>query len=225
MFQNLTFTPQEMANITWAQLQPPAEALVKRPVTAARLPAWLLDWSDFSRLVSEVSQRRYVAFTGNTTDAIAVQQYNAFLDEIYPAAQAVEQQLKQKLLASGLQPAGMEIPLRNMRLEADLFRPENLPLLGEELKLANEYDQIIGAQTVTWEGQELTIAQLNVLLLEPERVTRESAWRLAMERQLADRARLNDVWQRMLALRQQIARNAGKPHFPHVALDRRPRYR
>jgi oligoendopeptidase F len=201
-----------MAKITWVDLAPLASELAERRLAAA-LTTWLQDWSDFSRLVSEISQRRYVAFTGNTTDSAAEQQYNAFLDEIYPAAQAVEQQLKQKLLASRLQPAGMEIPVRNMRLEADLFRAENLPLLSQELKLANEYDQIIGAQTVPWEGRELTIAQLKPVLQEPERLRRESAWRLMMERQLADRAQLNDLWQRMLSLRQQLARNAGKPNY------------
>ena len=67
--------------------------------------------------------------------------------------EAAEQELKQKLLESGLEPAGFEIPLRNMRAEAALFREANLPLLVENRKLGSQYNKISGAQTVQWEGQ------------------------------------------------------------------------
>ena len=55
---------------------------------------------------------------------------------------------------------GFEIPLRNMRAEADLFRAANLPLLAEQQKLAIQYDKIYGAQTVNWEGEEITLTRL-----------------------------------------------------------------
>ena len=77
------------------------------------------------------------------------------------------QKLKEKLLESGLQPAGFEIPLRNMRAEADLFREENLPLQSEQQKLNLDYDKIIGAQSVEWEGQDLTISQTRQKLQDP----------------------------------------------------------
>lgn len=208
-----SFSPHDLVSLTWAQIEPWGRDLLRRSVSAVTLESWLMDWSDFSRLISEISQRRYVAFTVNTEDKIAEQQYSAYLEEIYPAAQEIEQRLKQKLLRSGLVPAGWEIPLRNIRAEVELFRPENLPLLSEELKFANEYDQIVGAQTVEWEGQERTIAQLSPILQEPDRVRRQHAWDLAMERQLADRDHLNDLWQRMLDLRVRIARNADQPDF------------
>ena len=67
---------------------------------------------------------------------------NQFLDGIFPNVMAAEQKLKEKLLASKLEPKGFEIPLRNMRAEADLFRAANLPLLAEQQKLAIEYDKI-----------------------------------------------------------------------------------
>jgi oligoendopeptidase F len=207
------YSPADYARLTWDELAPLAGELAERPLTAATLDAWLMDWSDFSRLVAELSQRRYVAFTVNTEDELAEQQYNAYIELIYPAAQEAEQRLKEKLLASGFEPHGLEVPLRNLRLEAELFRQENLPLLSEEQKLNNEYDQIIGSQTVQWKGQELTIAQVYPIYQSPERDTRQQAWTLAMQRQLADRPRLVEIWQRLLTLRQKIARNAGKGDY------------
>ena len=113
---------------------------------------------------------------------------NTFIGEVYPQVEAAEQQLKQKLLDSRLEPPGFEIPLRNMRAEAALFREDNLPLLVENRKLGSQYNKIIGAQTVPWEGQELTLQQMRPIAQNPDRAVRERAWRLAANRWLADRA-------------------------------------
>jgi oligoendopeptidase F len=127
--------------------------------------------------------------------------------------EAAEQKLKQKLLASNLEPAGFEIPLRNMRAEAALFRETNLPRLVENRKLSSEYDKIVGAQTVQWEGREFTLQQMRPIAQNPDRVVRERAWRLASDRWLADRSTLNELWAKTVPLRKQIALNAGCTDF------------
>lgn len=206
-------SPQDLFNLTWSQVEPIAKELVERPVTQANIESWLMDWSDLSRTVSETYQRRYVASTLDTTDPIVQERYAAYLDDIHPNWQAAEQKLKEKLLASGLQSKGMQTPLRNMRAEAALFREANLPLLSEELKLGTEYDQIIGAQTVTWEGQEVTLMQLLPVFLEADRTKRQRAWELAAGRRLQDRSALNDLWARYMDVRRKIPANADLPDF------------
>lgn len=204
---------QDFMRWSWEDIQPHFVALLQQPLSAANVSGWLADWTRLSDLISERYARLNVAVTADTTDAAAEAEYNAFLENIYPAVQAADQQLKQKLLESGLEPADFTIPLRKMRTEAALFRQENLPLLTEERKLSSEYNKIIGAQTVIWEGEELTLQQLRKVLQSPERERREVAWRLASERQLADRSALNDLWQRMLRLRIKLAENAGFPDY------------
>ena len=56
-----------------------------------------------------------------------------------------------------------------MRAEADLFRSANLPLLAEQQKLAIQYDKIYGAQTVKWEGEEITLTRLAMNFQQPDR--------------------------------------------------------
>jgi oligoendopeptidase F len=199
--------------LQWQQVEPFFQDLISTSLSEDNVEYWLQTWSEVSRLVEEVYQRGYVAITVNTTDQAAAQRYNAFLDEIHPKAQAAHQQLKEKLLASGLEPAGMTIPLRNMRAEAAIFRQDNLALLSEDLKLASEYDRLIGAQTISWEGEEKTIPQLQTIYETPDRINREAAWRKAASRQLADRDALNNLWIRLLAVRRQIAENAGFPDY------------
>lgn len=203
----------EFSAWSWDQIEPHYRDLIARPLSQSNLHAWLLEWSHLSKLVSETKNRMYVATTVDTTDTAAEQSYSHFLDEIYPKTQAADQTLKQKLLESGLEPENFTIPLRNLRDQADLFREANLPLLSEELKIITEYDKVFGAQTVEWEGQELTIYQLQPVYMELDRSRREQAWRLAAARQLADRQAINSLWRRALALRLKIAANAGMPDY------------
>jgi oligoendopeptidase F len=209
----MTFSfPQNAGQLmgwTWAEISPLYQDLENRPLSAANLKEWLTDWSDLSAHVSELYSRLYVTTTRNTADKEASGCLDRFLDKIFPASMQAEQNLKHKLLKTGLEPEGFDIPLRNMRAEAALFRAANLPLLAEEQKLNTEYDGIRGAQTVTWEGAEVTLPQLSRIYQDPDRSRRECAWRLDADRQLADRGAIHSLWVKLLALRQQIAGNAG----------------
>ncbi|HEX9092153.1 MAG TPA: M3 family metallopeptidase, partial [Anaerolineales bacterium] len=201
--------PQVFMQWNWSQFEPYFEDLSRQALSSGNLDDWVMEWSDLSRIISEMNVRLLVATTVNTADQEAKQRFNTFLDQVFTPAQVNNQVLKRKLLESGLQPEGFEIPLRNMQVEAEIYRKENLPLLTEEKKLVNEYDEIIGAQTVEWEGKEVTPTQLQTVYLSLDRSRRERAWRLSMERKLADRHKLNGLWGRMLDLRGQIAGNAG----------------
>ncbi|MBP6298163.1 MAG: M3 family oligoendopeptidase, partial [Anaerolineae bacterium] len=136
-----------------------------------------------------------------------------FMESVYPRYATAANDLNEKLVRSELEPAGFDVPLRNLRSDLKIFREANLPLQTEESKLSLEYSKIIGAQTVEWEGKEVTLTQLAPVQQDPNRATRERAWKLTMERRLADRAPLNELWGKFLDLRDEQARNAGLPSY------------
>lgn len=199
---------QEFSSWSWSQIEPFFNELGASTISATTVNAWLADWTQLNDLLDEKHTRLYIATSVDTTDKVAEDRLHKFLDEVEPKAQAASQKLKQKLLDSKLEPKDFDIPLRNIRTEAALFRDKNLPLLTQEEKLSLEYDKIVGAQTVEWQGKELTISQLRPIYLEPDRATRERAWRLGSSRQLADRDGLNALWGKFIDLRRQIAANA-----------------
>lgn len=213
MLSPLPSTTDDFKNWPWEKIAPYAQELIARPLVASGLAQWMADWTQLSRLLFETYNRLYVATTLDTTDPEAESQYAAFIDGIFPRQMEMDQKLKEKLLASGLEPQGFEIPLRNMKAEAALFREANLPLLAEEMKLQTEYDKISGAQTVEWEGKEITVTQLRPVYQDENRAKRERAWLLGISRQLADREKLNALWVRFMNLRRQIAANAGLPDY------------
>lgn len=198
---------------SWPDIEPRYAELEARPLSPDTVDAFLLDWSSLAADLDEMGARLNIATTVDTADEEASTSYHRFLDEIYPRVQEAEQRLKEKLLASGLEPAGYAVPLAKMRAEAELFREENLPLQSEEAKLSEEYFKITGAQTVEWEGRELTLDQMRPLLQNSDRTVRERVWRAMTARQLHDREALNDLWRKLLALRRQMASNAGFPDY------------
>jgi oligoendopeptidase F len=213
MFDTLPQSALDSLDWKAEQLQPYLDDLLARPLTSENVEAWLEDWSALTKVVYEIYTRLSVATSVDTTDAAAEARMNAFLDNIYPALMLGMNALNQKLLTSGLKPAGFELPLRKIQVDAELFREENIPLSAEVNRLNIEFDKIIGAQTVTWNGEEKTLAQMQPLLQEPDRSVREKAWRLMIERSLHDRDTLNNLWVKYMALREQIAANADTPDF------------
>ena len=209
MFDTLPRTAHAVADWEWAQFAPYYADLEARALDAASVDAWLADWTRVAELLSELAARLNVATTQNTADEEADQRYRRYLDAIVPAREEAEFRLKQKLIASGLEPEDFAVPLRQMRGEVGLFRQENLPLLVQEAKLGLEYNRVVGTQTVEWAGEERTLAQLRALTQEADRPTRERAWRLASDRQLAARDTINGLWRQFMALRRQLAANAG----------------
>ncbi|NPV57277.1 MAG: M3 family oligoendopeptidase [Anaerolineae bacterium] len=204
---------QELLRLDWQDFEPATHELASTSLTSANVDAWLRDWTRWREVVSELYNRLYVGVTVDTQDKATESRFDHYMDIIYPKAEAFNQAMKQKLLDSGLSPAGFEVPLRNMRAEVELFRQANLPLIAEEQKLGNAFDKITGAQTILWEGKEYTYWQMRVVFQHPERATRERGWRMTHQRTLADRAALNELWAKFLAVRLKQAANAGYPDY------------
>ncbi|MEZ4671887.1 MAG: M3 family oligoendopeptidase [Anaerolineae bacterium] len=209
MFDTLPKDTATFMNWSWSQIEPYYDALATRELSAATVDTWLKEWTLLGELIGESYTRLYVATTVDTTDEAAVTRFHTYLGDIMEKVEPKEQILREKVIASGLNPPGFEIALRNMKTDVALFREANIPLNTEEQKLTNEYDRIVGAQTVQWEGQELTLMQLKPVFHTAERPTREQAWKLASERRLADRAELNKLWGQFLELRLKMTENVG----------------
>ncbi|MBE0409493.1 MAG: M3 family oligoendopeptidase [Anaerolineales bacterium] len=213
MFSKLPNTTHDFMEYSRSQIEPYFQELIEFHLNSTNLEEWLSQWTGVYFLIIETQNRLRVQTSKNTTDRGAELRYQKYLDEIFPQFQIADQKLKDKLLSAGLEPDRFEIPLRKMRSEADLYREENVPLLSEELKLSKEYDKIIGAQTTTWEGEEISITQLRPVYQDRDRERRQKAWQLAAERQLADREAINSLWRRFMELRAKLAANAGFDNY------------
>lgn len=209
MFNTLPENTQTFMDWNWAQIEPYFLDLEARKLTAANVDAWLADWSRLTDLIAESYSRLFIATTLDTTDKTAEKRFIDYMEQIIEPHEPHEQKLREQLLASGLEPKGFEIPLRAIRTDAALFREANIPLFTQERKLSNEFEAVIGAQSVIWEGEERTLPRMRPLYQNTDRAVREKAMRSVLERQLADREQINNYWKQLFEIRAQQAANAG----------------
>lgn len=222
--------PHSIKNIdphSWNSFQPYFAALQEYPLTQDNVQEWLTYWSDLSRLVWETAAWVYIEKSLDTTDTQKEQTFLDLINHVMPPAQMADQALKERLLAlevSDLGIPGMELVLRNLRNEADLYREENIPLQTEVSTLDNEYDKITGAMQANWDGEDKNLSQLAVFLKNKDRAVRQQVWDVISALWLGQREALNDIYGHMLKLRQQIAANAGLPDYRAYAFREKGRF-
>ena len=206
-------TPQELMHWKWQDFKPYYDDLLKTELSEKNISTWMAQWTQVSEASSELFERLYVATSVNTADEMAEENLKDYMENTYPQVSEMSQQLKEKLLKSGLVPEGFAIPMRNMRAEAALFRKENIALEVELNQLSIDLDKILGAQTVQWKGEEQTARQMEIVFRDKDRGERARGWELTRKRQLEDRQAIDENWVKLFKLRMQVAKNAGKASF------------
>jgi oligoendopeptidase F len=123
-----------------------------------------------------------------------------------------------------LEPARYEVLLRGSQADVELFRPENVPLETELAKLSQKYDQVAGAMSVRFEGEEKTLPQMARYQELQDRSVREGAWRAVAERRYKDAEAISGIYDEMIALRDRIGKNAGFENFVGYAFKSKHRF-
>lgn len=211
----MTHTYPDVNPLDWESIQPHVAALLAVDLTAGNVRAWLQAWSDLAAVLHEARVQISRAVSENTADAEADARFKQFVGEILPHLDRAEQALKEKWLARDGAASDRETALirRRFQAEADIFRPENVPLTSELRLLGKRYNEIVGGLNIEWEGESLTIPQAEMLLGDEDRAVRKAAWRRISDAYLAQRPALNDLFMAMLPKRRQIAANAGFEDF------------
>lgn len=213
MFDALPKTYDAVKDWGWDQFAPYFADLETRQLTADSVDPWLRDWTAVSNAASEILARARVATTQNTADADAEARLKLLMKTIHQPILRAADKLNRKLLDSGLTPANYEIPLRKARTSVEIFREENLPLMLDEQQVGLEYAKVTGAQTVTWDGEEVTLTELMTVFQDPDRQRRKAAFDLFASRWEQDRDAINHLWRKAFEIRQKIAQNAGFANY------------
>jgi oligoendopeptidase F len=220
----LPASPDAFAGASWSDIAPYYAALADAPLAAADAEAWLADWSRLEELVAEAGTKALIAYTCDTADPAKEQAYLRFFQEIVPQADAQQVRLARRLLDLEIARPDLQPVLEQFRSDVRIFREENIPLHAELEGLDAQYQKLTGGLSVDWDGEAKTIPQLQPLLQDADRAVRERAFRAGAEAYLAKRDELAGIFDRMYALRQQVARNAGFPDYLRYAFAAKHRF-
>ena len=203
---------------TWETLQPYFEELKSRPIQAAAdLERWMADRSELESALSEDMGWRYIRMTCDTQNEATTQAFQYFVSEIDPHIAPYDHELNQKLMNSpffeSLDQDKYSIYLRGVKRALEIFREQNIPLFTELSTKQQQYAAITGAMTVTLDGEEITLQRAADRLKRNDRAVREEAWRTIQDRRMQDHQKLDDLFDELLKLRTQVARNADFPNY------------
>jgi oligoendopeptidase F len=195
------------------------QLLLDRPIhSVVDFDQFLMDVSDLESFLSEDMAWRYINMTCDTQNEEHENAYLQFVQEIQPKLAPFEDKLNNKIIDCPFKSEKESdqayfIYFRSLQSAIDLFREENIPLQAELNTLAQEYSAIQGAMTIQWDEETITMQKASNLLMETDRELREKAWKLMNERRQLDSQKLEDLFDKMVAKRHQVAVNAGFANF------------
>jgi oligoendopeptidase F len=195
----------------WKSLEPFYQKLLEENLTAERVPEWLQAWSDLENIISEAWSVAHRAKNENTNDEAAEQSYLHLVENVDPHHQRTYQALTEKLLGVTNYvplPEHQQI-LRCFQVEAKLFREANIPIQQEINKLTTQFDKLNGSLMAELDGRQITLAEAQGLLSEPDRTLRERAWRAITAAKNSIAEECDEIFLKLLKLRRQLAHNAG----------------
>lgn len=212
------FIPEDFEVTTWETLQPFFQELLDRELPdATSLRRWFQDRSEIESILAEDAAWRYIKMTCDTADEKANTRYTEFVQEIQPQIAPYSDLLNRKALdhpaLDQLTAPGYAIAIRSMRKDVAIFREENIAINTEIQTETQKYGQLTGAMTVTHEDQEMTLQQAAVYLQRTDRFLREEVYHKIQSRRLQDTEALDELYSKLIGLRQQVAVNAGFSNF------------
>ncbi|MDQ3048097.1 MAG: M3 family oligoendopeptidase, partial [Bacteroidota bacterium] len=224
-----SFLPADFQIDSWAKIEPFLRDLSSRDISSSgQLEKWLLDRSELEAVLSEDLAWRYIRMTCDTTDKALTDAFNFFVSEIEPNVAPYSNELNKKLISCAfldqLDGNKYRIFIRGVKKALELYREENIPLQTKIATESQKYGAITGSMAIEWEGKEITLQMAASLLKDTSREVREKVFTKMQIRREVEKDKLNVLFTELLALRHQVALNAGFKNYRDYKFDELGRF-
>ncbi|HET9057534.1 MAG TPA: M3 family oligoendopeptidase [Chitinophagaceae bacterium] len=212
------YFPGNFTITTWEALEPYFKELVERPINSvAELEQWIKDINEADAITNEDACWRQIKMTCDTENKQLEESFNFFYTEILPKMQPYVDKLNRKLVnctfTDQLDKEKYYTYLRSVKKNIELFRENNIPIQSELAVLQQQYGAIAGKMTVVVNNQEYTLQQASKFLENENRHLREEVYRKIFDRRLQDKEAMNDLFNKLVEKRNQLAINTGLPTY------------
>ncbi len=218
-FKPRNFLPETIDLTDTAQLAPVFDKLAAKldaVASVGELEACCAIIAKSCAALAESSSVHYIEMTCQTDDEAKEKAYMHIVEVVDPWLKPRQFALMQKLSQSPFftqLPAFYEVYRRSVEAQVKIYREENVARETQVAKLTQQYQKISGGMTVQFDGKEQTLARMGRIQEEPDRPRREAAWKTVAERRLLDADKLEELFDQLLVLRNEIAHAAGFSDF------------
>ena len=208
------FVTNDLIIDSWDKIKSLFDDLVERKISSAtELEKWMLDQSELAAVLEEDMAWRYIKMNIDTTDKDLAERFSFWIKEISPNTAPYSHKLNVKLVESPylkeLDQEKYRIYLRSVKNQIEIFREENIPLFTVMEEKQQEYGAISAKMSIEIDGEKMTMQKAAQLLKSTDRTKREEVYNKISNRRLQDEKALDNLFDELIALRQEIARNAG----------------
>ena len=218
------FVPEDLIIDSWIKIEPLFESLLNREILSAKhLEIWMLDRSELEAVLEEDMAWRYIKMNIDTTDKKLGDRFTFWIKEISPKMAPYSHQLNVKLVENTflneLDSDKYKIYLRGVKKSIEIFREDNIPLYTEMEAKQQEYGAISAKMSIEVDGETVTMQKAAQFLKDTNREKREEVYHKISERRLEDKEKLDVLFDELIALRQEIAKNAGYRNYRDYMFD------
>ena len=158
----------------------------------------------------------YIRYSCNTADEYYVKEHEYF-DEIGPEVSALLTEISNALLASPYR-AELEkvlgpVYFRYREVESKAMSPEIVEDMIEENKLCSEYSKLMAGLEFQFRGETYSRAALAGFFKDDDRETRKEAYEVFGKKMLEVAPQLDDIYDRMVKVRDRMAKKLGYKNF------------
>jgi len=212
------FVSENLVIDSWKKIKSLFDDLVEREISSVTdLEKWMLNRSELEAVLEEDMAWRYIKMNIDTTDKELGERFTFWIKEIAPKTAPYSHKLNVKLVESpflkDLEREKYRIYLRSVNKQIEIFREENIPLFTTMEQKQQEYGSISAKMSVEVDGEKLTMQKAAQLLKDTDRNKREEVFNKISGRRLQDEKALDDLFDELITLRQQIAKNAGFDNY------------
>ncbi len=211
------YLPEDFTIDSKDDVIPYFEELLTRSLNNVKdLKQWLQDNSELEAALSEDVCWRQINMTRDTENKEIEEHFTKFMMQIDPHLKPYAHKLNEKLIECPFTKEldeSYSIYLRSVKNQVALYRKENIPLEAEINVLAQQFGAITGKMAIEVDGKEFTLQQAAKFLQQPDRTRREEVYFKVAERRAQDRNKLDELFDKLLAKRHQVALNAGFENY------------
>ena len=184
----------------------------------ADLENFVFDYGEIYAVSSEDMAWRYIKMTIDTRDEKLQESYSDFVQNIQPILSKYSNIYDKKINESPFQKRlaekeGFEILFRNTASSIDLFREENIDIQSQLGELSKKYGAISAGMSIEVNGEKLTLQGAAKHLQNSDRAFRKDVYEKVQNRRLEDKDALNELFDKLITLRQTEAKNAGFDNY------------
>ncbi len=139
--------------------------------------------------------------------------WNAARPEIEEYVQGWTEALLASPFRAGFAAKYGEIIFLNAEISQKAFSPVNIPLMQEENDLTQEYEKLLASAQIPFQGGVYTLSQLAPYKEADDDAVRLAAWKAEGGWYKENQEKLDGIYDRLVALRHQMAKNMGYADF------------